>query len=89
MASARSSGRDVHIYDAKDRSRLLGGLILNNGVTKLNFYSMVEVWIFFESSFVIENEAGMALEKTEEPLIRGNYYIVGRLRALPLQWTNG
>jgi hypothetical protein len=29
----RSRGRDVHIYDAKDPTIVLGGLILKNGVT--------------------------------------------------------
>lgn len=83
----RSLGRNVHIYDAKDRSKLLGGLIINNGITKSNLYTMVEIWLFFDSSFSIENEAAAMLERNEDPLIGGNYYITGRLRALILMWA--
>ena len=82
----RSLGRNVHIYDAKDRSKLLGGLILNNGITKSSLYSMVEIWLLFDSSFSIENEAAATLERNEDPLISGNYYIVGKLQALILMW---
>ena len=78
----RSLGRNVHIYDAKDRSELLGGLILNNGVTKSNLYSMVEIWLLFDSSFSIENDAAAILQRNEEPLVGGKYYVIGRLRAL-------
>ena len=43
----RSAGRNVHIYDANDPTAVLGGLILVNGVTNANFYSMVEILIIF------------------------------------------
>ncbi|KAK3168476.1 hypothetical protein OEA41_004924 [Lepraria neglecta] len=77
MAADRSIGRNVHLYDAKDRVTLLGGLILTNGVTKANFYSMVENFLLFQSSFSIEHETSATLEKNEEPLPRGDYYVVG------------
>lgn len=83
----RSRGRNVHIYDAKDRSKLLGGLMLNNGITNFNLYSMVEIWLLFDSSFSIENEAAATLERNEEPLTGGKYYIVGGLWALIIMWT--
>ncbi|KAL2054126.1 hypothetical protein ABVK25_005665 [Lepraria finkii] len=73
----RSLGRNVHIYGAKDRSKLLGGLMLNNGITNSNLYSMVEILLLFDSSFSIENEAAATLERNEEPLTGGKYYIVG------------
>ena len=44
MASDRSAGRNVHIYDARDPDVVLGGLTLTNGVTNANFYSMVETF---------------------------------------------
>ena len=87
MMADRSLGRNIHIYDAKDRSKLLGGLMLNNGITKSNLYSMVEIWLLFDSSFSIENEAAATLQRNEEPLVSGKYYIVGRLRALILMWA--
>lgn len=82
MMPDRSYGRNVHIYDAKDRSKLLGGLMLNKGITKANLYSMMEIWLIFDSSFSIENEATVTLPRNDEPLIDGKYYIVGRFRAL-------
>ena len=84
MAADRSIGRNVHLYDAKDRVTLLGGLILTNGVTKANFYSMVEIVLLFQSSFFIEHETSATLERNQESLPRGNYYVVGKPLALIL-----
>lgn len=78
MAADRSLGRDVHIYDGKDRVTLLGGLILTNGVTKANFYSMVEIFLLFQSSFSIQDETTATLERSDESLLRGNYYVDGK-----------
>lgn len=80
----RSSGRNVHIYGPEDRSEIIGGLRLNRGITKSNLYFMVDILLLFHSAFSIETEAGTTLEKNEEPLIAGNYYVVGRFRALTL-----
>ncbi len=78
MAADRSSGRNVHIYDAKDRVTLLGGLILTNGITKSNFYSMVRIFLLFQSSFSIEYEDSAILERNKDPLPQGKYYIIGK-----------
>lgn len=51
IAADGSIGRNVYIYDAKDRVTLLGGLILTNGVTKSNFYSTVEISLLFQFLF--------------------------------------
>ncbi len=42
MAENRSEGRTVHIYDHRNPSEVLGDLILTNGVTNKNLYSMCE-----------------------------------------------
>ena len=48
MASDRSEGRDVHIYDAKDPSQtVLGGLHLTKGITNILFYSVIEIILLF------------------------------------------
>src|SRR5450432_4660 len=47
--SNRSLGRDVHIYDSRDASAAIGGLILTSGVTNSNLYTMVEIFVLFES----------------------------------------
>ena len=78
MMADKSLGRNVHIYSVKNCSKLLGGLKLNNGITNSNFYSMVEIWLLFTSSFSIENEAAAILERNEELLTGGKYYIAGR-----------
>lgn len=78
MAADRSVGRNVHLYDAEERGTVLGGLILTNGVTKSNFYSMVEILLLFQSSFSIEHETSAILERNKEPLSPGNYYVVGK-----------
>ena len=78
MTANRSRGRNVHIYDAKDRVTLLGGLILTNGITKANFHSMVEIFLLFESPFSIQFETTATLERNDESLSPGNYYVVGK-----------
>jgi hypothetical protein len=72
----RSDGRNVHIYDANDPDTVLGGLVLTNGVTNDNFYSMVEILIIFTSAFLLRDEGGAEIKKDNRPLQPGNYYIV-------------
>jgi hypothetical protein len=71
----RSRGRDVHIYDAKDPTTVLGGLILTNGVTNTNFYLMVEILVLFISNFELRDEGDTKLERNNDPLQPGKYYI--------------
>jgi hypothetical protein len=74
---SRSLGRDVHIYNASDPTGpVLGGLILTNGVTNANFYSMVEVFLFFDSNYVLRHEDGTDVQRDEQALRPGNFYIV-------------
>jgi hypothetical protein len=76
MAPAdRSKGRNVHIYDAKDRTTVLGGLILTNGVTNVNFYSMVEILVLLTSGFELQDEDNTKIERNNNPLQPGRYYI--------------
>jgi hypothetical protein len=75
MLADRSLGRDVFIYDAKDRDKVLGGLILTNGVTNANFYSMVEILIILGGGFSLLNGAGTKIERDDGPLQPGNYFI--------------
>ena len=71
---SRSTGRDVHIYDANDPNKVLGGLILTNGVTNANFYSMVEVFVV-KCEFVLRYEDGMVVMRDGQALRRGKYYL--------------
>jgi hypothetical protein len=72
----RSEGRNVHTYDAKDSATVLGGLILTNGVTNANFYSMVEILFVFESTFLLQDEGGITVQRDGHLLQPGNYYIL-------------
>jgi hypothetical protein len=82
-APNRSGGRNVHIYDATDPDTVLGGLVLTNGVTNANFYSMVDIVCILDSQYVLREEAGMTIQRDDHPLHAGKYYIVtsGRLLA--------
>jgi len=75
-ARNRSAGRDVHLYDMKDPSEVLGGLILTNGVTNANFHTMVETIFIFQSPYDLQNEDKTSVSKNSNPLRPGNYYIV-------------
>jgi hypothetical protein len=72
----RSVGRNVHIYNANDPTTVLGGLILTNGITNANFYSMVEILFIFESTFFLRDEGGVVIQRDGSQLQPGNYYIV-------------
>jgi len=71
----RSVGRDVHIFDASDRSTSIGGLILTMGVTNANLYTMIEIFIFFDGEYILRNESDITIEKDDSLLQPGNYYI--------------
>jgi hypothetical protein len=71
----RSRGRDVHIYDSNDSTTVIGGLILSNGVTNANFYSMVEILVLFTSHFELRDKDDTKIERNDNPLQPGNYYI--------------
>jgi hypothetical protein len=72
----RSGGRNVHIYDAKNPTIVLGGLILSNGVTNANFYSMIEILIIFTSTFFLQDKDGTKIEKDDYPLQPGKFYVI-------------
>lgn len=86
--SNRALGRNVNIYAASDPTGLvLGGLVLTNGVTNVNLYSMVEVFLLFDSNYVLRHEDVMDdskdVPKDEQALQPGNYYILTDGRSLP------
>jgi hypothetical protein len=82
----RSRGRNIHIYDANDPTAVLGGLILTNGITNANFYSMVEILIIPTDNIILQDEAYFFLrdegdnkiERDGHPLQPGKYYIVAK-----------
>ncbi|MCJ1378043.1 hypothetical protein MMC17_001139 [Xylographa soralifera] len=78
MALDRSEGRDVHIYNAKDPTQtVLGGLHLTNGITNALFYSMIEIILVFQSTFSLQDENEVMVERDNHPLQPGKYYVNG------------
>ncbi|KAE8453667.1 hypothetical protein EG329_009178 [Mollisiaceae sp. DMI_Dod_QoI] len=85
----RSRRRNVHIFDARDRSTSIGGLVLTAGVTNTNLYAMIEIFVIFggenilqdgssnaiEGEYILRNESNIAIEKDDSMLLPGNYYI--------------
>jgi hypothetical protein len=71
----RSRGRNVHICDANNPATELGGLVLTNGVTNANFYSMIEILVLFESDFELRHEDSTKMERNDNPLQLSKYYI--------------
>jgi hypothetical protein len=87
----RSGGRNVHIFDAKKPTVVLGGLILSNGVTNANLYSMLDIFIVYEAPKdvplneekpFLQNNEGTKIEKNDDPLEPGEYYIITSCRFL-------
>jgi hypothetical protein len=77
----RSARRDVHIYDNRDRTTALGGLILNTGVTNANFYAMIRIFVEFRPrtlslTFSLRNQDRITIQENQQPLQPGNYYIL-------------
>lgn len=72
----RSAGRNVHLYKVNNSTEVLGGLVLTNGITNTNFYSMVEILLIFTSTFFLRDERNTPIPKDSNSLQPGNYYIV-------------
>ena len=80
MASRdRSRGRNTFVYDGQDRDVLLGGFRLNPGVTKADLHVMIDIFLIFQQSFSIIDENNIVIEKNDELLSPGSYYVLGRL----------
>jgi hypothetical protein len=88
----RSRGRTVHIYNAETPATAIGGLILTHGVTNASLYSMVEILVLFTSTFELHDENEATMQRNDEPLQPGKYYVhaVGKFLhvIVSLSWVN-
>ncbi|PUU73027.1 hypothetical protein B9Z19DRAFT_1136025 [Tuber borchii] len=57
----RTPGRNVHIDDASDPGMVLGGLLLTNGATTANFYSLVDTVFLFNRDYTLRDESGITV----------------------------
>jgi len=64
-APNRSAGRNVHIYDASDPATVLDGLILTDGVTNANFYSMIDIVCIFGDQYFLRDKGGTTIERDD------------------------
>ncbi|KAG0637274.1 hypothetical protein HOY80DRAFT_1084848 [Tuber brumale] len=72
----RSTWHNIHIYASENRQTVLGGLWTAGGITNANLYSMVEIICLFSDTFDLRNESEQLVERDEQQLQPGNYYIV-------------
>ena len=67
----RSVGRGVHLYDPKNPTEPLGGLVLYNGVTNANFYAAVEIFVL-AGNFILRHQDGDSFTDIE----KAQYFII-------------
>ncbi len=72
VAGGRARARDVFFYDLRDPDTLLGGLALTRGVTKANFYQMVEIVLVISNGYSLQNGEGDEVLRNADPLLAGN-----------------
>ncbi len=73
----RSKGRIVFIY-AKSDNNLLGGLVNINGITNKNFYTMIEILLVFESTYILVLGGDDEVPRDDAEMKPGNYYVDGK-----------
>ena len=78
----RSTIRDTFLYASDDRDTQLGGLYTSPGITNDNFHSMVEMICLFSDTFELRDERGQLVQRDDEQLQSGDYYIVTNGRSL-------
>lgn len=72
----RSAGRNVFIYDANSPDKILGGLILSQGLTNANFYQMIGILFIFTAPIRLCHDSNIVIERDGTSLRPGNYFIV-------------
>ncbi|PUU84244.1 hypothetical protein B9Z19DRAFT_1060352 [Tuber borchii] len=75
---ARAIGRNVYIFDPRDPGTILGGLMVTNGMTNTNFYSMVEIIFIFTTDYTLHRgqKSGPTIKRDDNPLQEGSYFVV-------------
>ncbi|KAL7620654.1 hypothetical protein AAE478_009649 [Parahypoxylon ruwenzoriense] len=72
----RALRRNVFIYDLRDPSAQLGGLVLTRGITHANFYDMIDIVLVISSAYFLRDDNGETLPRDVQPLLPGNYFVV-------------
>src|SRR5437773_1112457 len=77
----RSSGRNVHFYDALAPGVALGGLIQNGSITEKNFLDILGIVLVATAPIRVKKRtSSYVLARTDQPLQTGDYdvYCDGR-----------
>jgi len=74
--SARIYSRNIHIYSAQDTETPFGGLVLTNGMTNTNLYSMAEIVFIFDKDYTLYDENENTLTGNDIPLTARKYFIL-------------
>jgi hypothetical protein len=83
MPPDRTYFRDVEIFDVNNPAEAFAGLVITAGMTNRNLYDMVEILIVpldhvvlnGTPFFHINNERGETVEKDQNPILPGKYYV--------------
>jgi hypothetical protein len=76
----RSQGRNVHIFNSSENTTPVGGLVLTNGLTNANLYSMVEIIVIVTSPFTLRSKDNDIITRDGNLLQPGSYYICSASR---------
>lgn len=79
----RARPRNVHIFKKSDRATEIGGM-RTNGTTNEMFYNMIEVFLIFESEYILEAEDGARVPRDGSPVVAGKYFVDSTGRSLSM-----
>lgn len=86
----RAFGRNVHIYDASDPTKNLGGLIQNGSITQSNFLFIISILIACDKPYdVVERATSLVVAHNDNPINHGDYDIrsAGDIRVTDEPWV--
>ena len=81
--SDRSAWRDTAIDASDNRDKVLRGHCATEGITNSNLYSIIKMFCFFTDTFTLHNNSGQLVERDEQKLQPGNYYIATNGNSFP------
>jgi len=84
---ADSEVRDTFFYASDDRDTLPGGLYAP-GITNDNFHSIVQMVCVISDTFERRDDNGLRVERDDEQLGPGNYYIATNGRSFLLVYLH-
>ncbi len=76
-AANRSQARDVHVYDPKDLSKPLGGLVITPGITNANLYTWIPIICMLTTPYILQLDDGSTIIPKDNNALRpGSYHVI-------------